>query len=272
MGGSDRVANIQSGVLQGDPLCPLLFNMVLDWALSNLPQAVGAMVNGVRFQYLAFADVIVLTASSRVGLQLAMDVLMRQALKVGLRPGLAKCATLTIIADTKRGAWYTDTQQFLINGERVRALDPQSFYKYLGAQVGQNIGNPEELIAGFSAGLTNILRAPMKPQQKFYMVQKNLIPKFVYPALHTDLEQGRLRELDLVLRRGVRTLLHLPNDTPLGFFYEPLKAGGLGLCCFETRVVALRDEMLRRLATSSPDPTVVELARGIIEDEGKEHE
>lgn len=101
----DRVANVQSGVLQGDPLSPLLFNIMLDWVLSSLPQAVGAMVNGARFQYLAFADDIVLTASSRVELQLAIDTLMREALKVGLRPGPAKCATLTIVADRKRGAW-----------------------------------------------------------------------------------------------------------------------------------------------------------------------
>lgn len=176
-------------MLQGDPLSPLLFNIVLDWVLPNLPQAVGAMVNGVRFQYLAFADDIVLTASSRVGLQLAIDTLMREALKVGLRPGPAKCATLTIVDDKKRAAWYTDPQQFIVNGERIRAIDAQDFYKYLGAQMGQNIGNPEELIAGFSAGLTNILRAPMKPQQKFYTIQNNLIPKFMYPVLHTDLDR-----------------------------------------------------------------------------------
>lgn len=203
----DRVANVQSGVLQGDPLSPLLFNIVLDWVLSSLPQAVGAMVNGVRFQYFAFADDIVLTASSRVGLQLAIDTLMEEALKVGLRPGPAKCATLTILADKKRKTWYTDPQHFLVNGERIRALDARDFYKYLGAQMGQNIGNPEELIAGFSSGLTNVLRAPMKPQQKFYMIQNNLIPKFLYPVLHTDLDQ-KCRELDLLLRRGIRTLLH----------------------------------------------------------------
>lgn len=101
------------------------------------------------------------------------------------------------------------------------------------------------------------------------MIQRNLIPKFMYPVLHTDLDRGGRREMDLALRRGVRPLLHLPNDTPLGFFYASVKAGGLGLCCFETRMTAIRDEMLKRLATSSPDPVVLELARGILEEEGK---
>ena len=57
------------GVRQGDPLSPFTFNMVMDSLLKSLPEEVGADIDGVKVVASAFADDLVLTASTAAGLQ-----------------------------------------------------------------------------------------------------------------------------------------------------------------------------------------------------------
>ena len=52
-----------------DPLSLLIFNMVMDSLLKSLPVEVGADINGVKVGAIAFADDLVLTASTATGLQ-----------------------------------------------------------------------------------------------------------------------------------------------------------------------------------------------------------
>ncbi len=92
---------ITRGVMQGDPLSPLLFNVPLDWALSAAPEEVGVDLGGTRFRYLAFADDVVLLASSPVGLRRSVEAVTSTAQALGLEVGPSKCATLGIAIDGK---------------------------------------------------------------------------------------------------------------------------------------------------------------------------
>ncbi len=83
---------IDRGVMQGDPLSPLLFNVILDWALSAAPEEVGVDLCWTHFRYLAFADDVVLLASSPVGLRMSVDTVASTAtapipMGLPLRPG-----------------------------------------------------------------------------------------------------------------------------------------------------------------------------------------
>ena len=80
----------QIGVMQGDPLSPLLFNLTLDWALSAAPQEVGVTIDGTQFQYLAFADDVVLLATSPVGLGRSVGAVTIEAARLGLEVGHKK--------------------------------------------------------------------------------------------------------------------------------------------------------------------------------------
>ena len=76
--------------MQGDPLSPWLFNATLDQALSALPLEVGVAIGGTKYRYLAFADDVVLLATSPVGLRRSVDALASAASGLGLEVGHAK--------------------------------------------------------------------------------------------------------------------------------------------------------------------------------------
>lgn len=69
------------GVRQGDPLSPLIFNMVMDQGLGVLRDDMGYDLGGERVNALAFADDLILMASTRQGLQEQLNVLTQRLAK-----------------------------------------------------------------------------------------------------------------------------------------------------------------------------------------------
>ena len=57
------------GVKQGDPLSPVIFNLVIDRLIRSLPQECGSTYNGKTVCTMAFADDLVLLDDSPIGLQ-----------------------------------------------------------------------------------------------------------------------------------------------------------------------------------------------------------
>ena len=253
---------ITRGVMQGDPLSPLLFNLTLDWALSAAPDVVGVELGGTHYRYLAFADDVVLLSSSPVGLRKSVEAVVSQAKLLGLEVGHSKCATLGIAADCKRKTWYSSNQQIHIAGQPIRALAPGKFYRYLGVQVGSShwAEGPSHLLARLVNGLRRLQKCPAKPQQKMWMLVNVLLPQLQYPLLHSEAKKSTLKKVDVETRRFARTALHLPADSPKGYFHAGVTDGGLGITSFETRIPRLRHDLLARL-TVAGDQSVRSVAR-----------
>jgi len=60
-------------VKQGDPLSPILFNLVIDRLLRAFPNEIGTKVGNAMTTADAFADDLFLLAETRMGLQLLLD-------------------------------------------------------------------------------------------------------------------------------------------------------------------------------------------------------
>ena len=241
-----------NGVRQGDPLSPLLFNAVLDEAVRALEaRAVGYMMNGHHFQVMAFADDMVLVASTTRGLQTQTDVVLGVLGAGGLLPNAGKCATLAIISDGCNKRWLCDpTPRLTIGGVVVPALTVQGSYKYLGVRMAAT-GKVELPRVFLTSLLSELTAAPLKPQQRMYILRVNVIPKVLHQLVLGRTSGGQLDGLDTIVRKAIRGWLRLPKDTVTAYFHGDTADGGLGIPAFRTLVPRLKLSRMSKLAQST---------------------
>ncbi|KAK2707505.1 hypothetical protein QYM36_015269 [Artemia franciscana] len=75
-GREETPTKLTRGVKQGDPLSPILFNLVVDEALRAIPHGVGFTINETLIPAIAYADDLVIASSSKVGLQKSADIIV----------------------------------------------------------------------------------------------------------------------------------------------------------------------------------------------------
>lgn len=87
------------GVRQRDPLSPLLFNLVLDRALKRLSLDIGFRIGDAsKVTAHAFADNVVLCATTPAGLQSNLDAFVEGLRIAGLQLKPNKCLALSLVA------------------------------------------------------------------------------------------------------------------------------------------------------------------------------
>ena len=200
----------------------------MDEALAGLDPRLGVRLDGVHINHLAFADDVALLAETAAGLRALAESFEAKLASVGLRPNPKKSATLQILIDGKRKKWVNGTASIVdLDRTPVPALSVEQAYRYLGTSV--TLGSQAQLSskAKIERGLGNLSRAPLKPQQRLFMVMMQLLP-----SLHHELVLGDgvtyryLKGLDLLVRKAVRAWLRLPHDTPVSLFYASADDGG----------------------------------------------
>lgn len=240
---------------QGDPLSGVLFNLVIDWALEALDPKLGFDVDGVKVNHLAFADDVILVSATKAGLQRQIDAFTSHLAESGLKVNAGKCASMSIRANGHTKKWVCDpTTTFSVQGANISPMTVSETYKYLGIHVSSR-GSQPHLEEKLKKYLSNISRAPLKPQQRMWMLGVKVIPALFHQLVLADCTKGFMAYLDRIIRSSVRQWTKLPKDTPIPLFYASPKDGGLGLTALEFTVPALKARRLLNL-TSSPDPVV----------------
>ena len=97
------------GVRQGDPLSPVLFNLVINQALEKLPTTSGVRINSARVNHLAYADDVVLLAETEVGLQHSIKVFEENLKQAGLEVNQGKCAFRKAPLKPQQRLWILKT-------------------------------------------------------------------------------------------------------------------------------------------------------------------
>ena len=258
--GGDAI-KINRGVKQGDPLSSVLFNLVVEMALSDIPEKLGVMFQGNTLCYLAFADDLVIIARNRACLQKLVTFVEVQLGSVGLDLHPMKCKSLIIVGDGKRKTTYVDSsQKILINGTATPSMDVLDCYKYLGIRISSRGASQADLYDELSVWLDRTSRAPLRPNQRLFMLKVHIIPKLIHRLIFEKVSQGELNRLDKLVRVHVRKWLWLPSDTPVAAFFADVASGGLGIICLKERVSLMKRQRLLKMRQSS-DNLIREVAK-----------
>ena len=242
--------SVLQGVKQGCPLSCILFNLVIDWALSTLDKSVGFQLAGERVNHLAFADDCMLAASTPAGLQHQVRVFTEHLAKSGLSVNAGKCASLVISVNGKTRKWVCDPNPVVeVFGERVKPLTITQTYKYLGLQVNAR-GARSAAESKIKEKLAKISKAPLKPQQRLWILRQNVYSAIIHDLTFSSVSRGFLSNLDKIVRQVVRSWAKLPKDTVTPFFYARVEDGGLGLVQLEHMVPERKRVRLTNLQSS----------------------
>ncbi|CAL7932962.1 unnamed protein product [Xylocopa violacea] len=220
----------EKGVKQGDPLSPIIFNMVMNQLLKKLTPEIGCRVGRECVNAAAFADDLILFAETPRGLQNLIDTATQYLRSCGLTINIGKSLTIGIRANAKLKKTAVDVQtKFNCDGRILRTLGRGEEIKYLGIKFnpqGRSRFKPQDVIC---PGLENLRRAPLKPQQRLFALRIGLIPRVYYHLALGDVTISALKTVDVQVRQAVRKWLNLPHDVPTAYFHADVKDGGLGI-------------------------------------------
>ncbi|CAI5446785.1 unnamed protein product [Caenorhabditis angaria] len=219
---------IKSGVKQGDPISPTLFNMCLELVIRrHLQKAKGHRCLKTNIKALAFADDMAILANSPTQLQAELENLDKDCTSLNLIFKPTKCASLTISEGKLR------TRPLFIKGQQIRTLDETGTYKYLGVETGNlNRTSEMELLSSTLKDLEYVITSSLAPWQKLDCVKCFILPKLTYMYANATPKLSELREFSNMVMKAIKTIHSIPiRGSPLEYIQIPISKGGLGVLC-----------------------------------------
>ena len=141
-----------------------------------------------------------------------------------------------------------------VSGELVLTLTVSQVYKYLVVNISPQ-STKATVAEVLKQGLSNISKAPLKPQQRLYIASCHLVLKLLHQLTFTPSSSKYLRWIDRTMRSAVRSWLKLPKDTSIAFFHAKAVHGGLSLPLLEHEIPLMKQARTARMGLS-PDPVV----------------
>lgn len=244
------------GVKQGDPLSPIIFNMVIDTLLRAIPPEVGVEVCGKHFNTFAFADDINFITSTPHGLQLVLDLATDYLARCGRKINASKSFTVAIKNVPHAKKTVVDSKQkFYCYGQAMPSLKRADEWKYLGVPFtpeGRSLGHEENQLR---LALGKLTKAPLKPQQRMFALRVMVLPGLYHLLTLGNTTLSKLKKIDTMVRGVVRKWLGLPNDTPNAYFHANAKDGGLSVPSMRWLMPLRRRERLLKLAKEDEPAT-----------------
>lgn len=249
LGNEESTIRIGRGVLQGDPLSPVIFNHIIDRALKKLDDDMGYPCGVDKVTCTAFADDINVIGDSIVGTQSNVNILLNELAGFGLQANPSKCLSLSMTKVGQNAARVLDTtDSFKINGETVKSISPSMGWKYLGINwIGEKI---DKHLPDIRSKLDRVKNAILKPQQKLEIITKVILPGIFHQAILGNASQEELSSIDIHVRNEVRGIMHFPHDIPISYIHAPVRCGGMGVPELLIRIPLLRYKRMKKFAES----------------------
>ena len=255
---------VLSGVKQGCPLSPIIFNLTIDLILRAIKRSASdigpAKVHGISFSVLAYADDLVIISRKKDRLQKLLDIASSTATDLGLSFRADKCASISLTCSNNSQSSF-ELSEFIVQNKPIPPLDRENPYKYLGVPIGliHDPDNISDLVQDLTRDLESIEKSLLAPWQKLDMIRT-----FLQPSLTFALRAGFPKKDNLLVYRShlvatVRRICALPSRASASYIFAHKRVGGLGLLdpTLEADVQAII-HAVKMLSCS--DPTVSNIA------------
>ncbi len=258
---------ILSGVKQGCPLSPIVFDLAMEpliRAVLALKESTGYRLlkqppQGALVNILAYADDLTVLAKNEFALQKLIDVLVSVAEWCSLQFKPPKCASLHI--DRRRsGQQEVLSTQFSVQESAIVTLQEGQHYRHLGVPTGfRNKQTPIETIREMDRKFSLLDESLLAPWQKIDAAITFLMPKLDFLMRGADIAIGPLNQLDRAIKRAAKKWLFLPQRASNEPVFMLPSQGGAGLLPLRDTRYAMAVVQGYRLLTC-PDPLVQSLA------------
>ena len=255
---------VLSGVKQGCPLSPIIFNLTIDLILRAIKQTASdigpAKVHDIPFSVLAYADDLVLISRKKDRLQKLLNVASSTATDLGLSFRPDKCASISLTCSNCSKS-SLELNEFIVQDKPIPPLDRKNPYKYLGVPIGliHDPDNISDLVQDLTRDLESIEKSLLAPWKKLDMIRT-----FLQPSLTFALRAGFPNKDNLLVYRShlvatVCRICALPTRASTSYIFAHKRVGGLGLLdpTLEADVQAII-HAVKMLSCS--DPTVMNIA------------
>lgn len=116
--GSSLEIILRRGVKQGDPLSPLLFNLIIETLVEKLDKTTEDIkLNGENVSILAFADDLVIFARNKEQARKQLQIINKYLSALGMSAQAEKCATFQVIQSAK--TWYLTDPQLKLHDRAI---------------------------------------------------------------------------------------------------------------------------------------------------------
>lgn len=252
---------LHRGVKQGDPLSPILFNLVVDDLLKKLNTNNPAATIGesTKISAVAFADDILLLADDPA----SMPLLVRSVEDFFAPRGMAlnpnKCHCIAYRRE--KGKYFVMERPYILIGDAlIQQITSMNAFKYLGHMFSAS-GVLRPSIANLPTWLTNIHSSCLKPNQKLAVIKDFVIPKMAYGLQNSKIDGMTLTSVDRQVRAAVKRVLHLQLHTPDAAIHANIRYGGLGVMETRSQIPLVFKNRLQNLFKYTDDLTLQETLR-----------
>lgn len=234
---------INRGVKQGDPLSPLLFNLILE----PLIRLIKSTNKGYQFKsndtilgILAYADDVILLSNDIDEMEILFTKLEDYCMwsEISINPNKCVASSSYQLRNGEIGSVNTN---FYINNNRIEDVGYKGQLRYLGSYVSNEyrdiVDNTNSITHNVEEQILQLSRSKLSAIQKIKSIKLYILPKLEFIMKNCYIDINELIRLDNLVRNFIKEWLYLPNNYITDIFYLPWYDGGLGIPKLEERYV-----------------------------------
>ena len=235
------------GVLQGDCLSPLLFNMSFNTFVQHIKSESYTQLGFWKFNksgipcnpihWFQFADDAAVISTQEKENQILLNRFSVWCQWANMIIRVDKCSTFGIRKQSSRSVQYKP--KLFVNHLLVPRIEIGESFRYLGRYFDFNMSDAKhqsEICDLFDDIISRIDKLPLHPQNKILLYSRYLLSKISWDLTITDISQTWVCEtLDCIATKYIRKWLELPVSATLSNVFLPKNKFGLNVILPSTK-------------------------------------